>query len=697
MHGIFKPVILFLSILAFSLSFHACQESDEETSTNKEEESENPKTDGLGSPKTEEFDGGVITFQYNDGVMILDESTQSYLVKVEVDTVLYFSKSIPDELRPHTGKIMSSSIIEGKLPYGLGNKIISVTEEDGLYKCVTTSAPLNEIFKVLSLSADIELITDTISHPIEDVDGNICEVSVSKQNNTKATIGSPNLLTINIESGDAIYAAGSISLGAVATINLDLKQKKTELSLAIYTGINGEIGGKKDWEGYKKLLPKVGKWKIVTGVVSLGPVVLRPYIDAELGVRGSIKGTISTTFSKQFGIQFGIKDGNGFSQNLSDSNTDIIEGFSANVIGEVGLVTGFDFGIGLYTKNLAAGITNSVQAGVSTDFQLNNKDLFRNQPKLDFNITADANAFVVAQFLGKEFVHEQASLASINLFSHSWPLLPSLEENSLKITRRNETPSLMYDAEYELTGGLLNINGIASDVLSIIPAFRVYNEDTEVYHVIDDKQKISGSGKQKFSFGLTGLKEGVTYTGVPCLIIANHIYDEKGITFPSMCIDEGHPHTIDMGLPSETLWCCINAGASCPTDFGEYYLMSHAENVAAIMGEGYSTPTKEQFEELMAYTKQSHVVINKVKGILFEASNGNTIFLPAAAHLYWDGFENIWDINNEDSGAYWTVTQSADEDYYYFLEFSQAEDTPWFGNRDIDRNKLPIRPVYNKK
>ena len=107
--------------------------------------------------------------------------------------------------------------------------------------------------------------------------------------------------------------------------------------------------------------------------------------------------------------------------------------------------------------------------------------------------------------------------------------------------------------------------------------------------------------------------------------------DQKEITTPP----EETSHAIDMGMPSGTLWCSMNVGASTPTDFGDYYQMSYSKDVATEkLGAGYSTPTKEQFEELIAHTTQQHTEINNVKGMLFKASNENSIFLPAAAHLY---------------------------------------------------------------
>lgn len=111
------------------------------------------------------------------------------------------------------------------------------------------------------------------------------------------------------------------------------------------------------------------------------------------------------------------------------------------------------------------------------------------------------------------------------------------------------------------------------------------------------------------------------------------------------------------------------------------------------MGPGYMTPTKKQFEELLAHTEQIRSTVNGVDGFIFKGNNGNSIFMPAAAHLWWDGETSSWEINNKGSGAYWTKTIS-EEDYIYFLEFDHEEDKPFFGDRQRERNHLPIRPIY---
>lgn len=540
-----------------------------------DDEPENIK--GFGYPITEDVEGGKITYQYNDEVIVLSETTQRYLVKVEADTILYFSEATPERLLPYKGGIISSAVIDDKTPYGLGNRVISVSQESGLYKCVTTAASLDEIFKELTLAADIMLVTDAIPSQVEDVDGNLHDVTVSKFSETKAEIGSPNVLTVKLEgqSDEQVgpYVEGDISLGAVLSIDFERSKNRYDCSLSLYAGFDGEIGVKTQCEGYKKLLPRKDKWQILDSKLPFGPVVLRPFVNAEIGLKGNAEGSISTGLFKEFGAKFGMKNRKSFYENLTEPDAKIIKDISVDVKGEVALVTTLYFGMGLYTKNIAVSIDPSLSVGLSTDFKVNNENLFKNNPTLDFDIKAETKGAFYAQFFGKELFWEEMDFVSLNLFNHSWPLLPSLVENSLKVTKRDASGPLTFDAEYSLAGGLLsNLD------YPLYPAFKVY-KGSELVDFISSAENIYGDAAKEFTFELSGLENEVSYTGKPCLVIGDKSYDEDGIAFASSltCPDSHHPHLIDLGLPSGTMWACCNVGANAPKEFGGKYAWGETE------------------------------------------------------------------------------------------------------------------------
>ena len=136
---------------------------------------------------------------------------------------------------------------------------------------------------------------------------------------------------------------------------------------------------------------------------------------------------------------------------------------------------------------------------------------------------------------------------------------------------------------------------------------------------------------------------------------------------------------VDLGLPSGLLWATRNVGASSPTDYGNYYAWGETspksvydwstyrycnggydaltkycnrasygyngftDNLtilqpgddAATANYGGRTPTKEEWQELLNNTTVSWTTLNGVNGRLFTASNGSSVFLPAAG-FRWD-------------------------------------------------------------
>ena len=156
----------------------------------------------------------------------------------------------------------------------------------------------------------------------------------------------------------------------------------------------------------------------------------------------------------------------------------------------------------------------------------------------------------------------------------------------------------------------------------------------------------------------------------------------------------GHDY-IDLGLPSGTLWATCNVGADNPEDYGEYFawgetqskttynwstyvychgdynqltkycsqsdfgfdgftddlktLLMDDDAATANWGEGWRTPTGQEWVELLTYCSHTWTTINGVKGCLFTGRNGNSIFLPAASSLMDDVSRNVGD-----DGSYWS-------------------------------------------
>ncbi|MCR4848600.1 MAG: hypothetical protein K5920_07125 [Bacteroidales bacterium] len=182
-----------------------------------------------------------------------------------------------------------------------------------------------------------------------------------------------------------------------------------------------------------------------------------------------------------------------------------------------------------------------------------------------------------------------------------------------------------------------------------------------------------------------------TYTGsygaVPA--IAENGYLTSGIT-----VTVSTSNYVDLGLPSGTLWATYNIGAHVPEEYGDYFawgetqpkntydwgtyqhcngdyheltkycnaheygyngftddltaLLPEDDAATANWGDDWCTPTMENWRELYQNTTNNWTTLNGVRGILFTAINGNSLFLPVTG---WCG---INELQHGDEGFYWS-------------------------------------------
>ena len=198
------------------------------------------------------------------------------------------------------------------------------------------------------------------------------------------------------------------------------------------------------------------------------------------------------------------------------------------------------------------------------------------------------------------------------------------------------------------------------------------------------------------------------------------------------CPDGNHPHMIDLGLPSGTLWACCNVGATTPEGYGGYYAWGETEEkdyydwstykwcnghwamltkyctdssfgfngftdgltellpeddaATANWGNGWQMPSLEQIKEILDNSTSEWVTENGVYGRRFTGSNGGSIFLPAAGDRWHDSLYYAGRYGN-----YWSSTQDPSLSFYaYYLDFG-SDYACWYGS---DRNHgRTVRPV----
>ena len=199
----------------------------------------------------------------------------------------------------------------------------------------------------------------------------------------------------------------------------------------------------------------------------------------------------------------------------------------------------------------------------------------------------------------------------------------------------------------------------------------------------------------------------------------------------------GHDY-IDLGLPSGTLWATCNVGADNPEDYGDYFawgetqtkttynwstyvycngdynkltkycsqsdfgfngftddlktLLEDDDAATANWGEGWRTPTYNQWVELLSKCTPTKTTRNGVNGCLFTARNGNSIFLPAAGSYGDEELDHVGD-----NGSYWSSSiNKAYPDGAKGFKFTLSWND--YDIYDLSREfGLSVRPVHVSK
>jgi len=169
----------------------------------------------------------------------------------------------------------------------------------------------------------------------------------------------------------------------------------------------------------------------------------------------------------------------------------------------------------------------------------------------------------------------------------------------------------------------------------------------------------------------------------------------------------GHEY-VDLGLSVK--WATCNIGASFPEDFGAYYRFHDLKvndsedddgdergstiDIARSLWKGnWRLPTKKELKELIHKCNCKWTKSKGKFGYRITASNGKSIFLPAAGCMDDPDFEARSIYVPNEYGLYWSSTLNNYTDV--FLLFSETDNTisdedPEF---NIDDMSLSIRPV----
>ena len=194
---------------------------------------------------------------------------------------------------------------------------------------------------------------------------------------------------------------------------------------------------------------------------------------------------------------------------------------------------------------------------------------------------------------------------------------------------------------------------------------------TEPNPDIDGNHTSEEPGVGVFNSTLEGLTLVTTY------YVRAYAVTDKGLAYGEELSFTTEHEYVDLGLPSGLLWATCNIGADSPEDYGDYFawgetqpkesfgwstyqycngssntltkycnltiLLPEDDAATANWGSAWRMPTEEEWDELLNSTTHTWTTQNGVNGWLFTASNGNSLFLPAAG---WFGSSSLQDAAN---------------------------------------------------
>lgn len=226
---------------------------------------------------------------------------------------------------------------------------------------------------------------------------------------------------------------------------------------------------------------------------------------------------------------------------------------------------------------------------------------------------------------------------------------------------------------------------------------------------------------------------------IKVIMVSIAVVCTMGITLQARGQNENGSHNghefVDLGLPSGTLWATCNVGADAPEEYGNYYawgetttkstyswnnykycngsssLLTKYCNISKLGYNGYTDdliilqldddaatvnwggdwrmPSKEEWRELFSNTTSMWVTKNAIYGMFLIASNGNSIFLPAAGVYYNNNVEAAGRL-----GLYWSsLLDTGFTNCSWHLQFGANECGTWWTER---RKGQSVRPVCSK-
>ena len=447
------------NILFFALSTLLCVSCtlymEEEAPVNNDDELPVYTGEGYDEVVHVQQDRMDVYYQYNSNVRHFTDEMQSHIIKIKSDpdelfTYIDFDYDTPAELLPVKGDILVSLETE-HFPEGIGNHVLLMLDTGSCYRCLTCVADMKDIFKTLSLDADLaNPEADNVATTRAD-DG---EIDLDKGHTFHETFHPSGTFTVS--KGNF---SGTITLDEsknTVDLNVNIKVNMNEGMIPQVTlkstlkskwdfNITGTLEGDLvSWEDKNMLPPKA---QIKVGYVLIKFVLgIKGTVVANVAATGSVTGKIdneTSLSSPKIKTDMRISE----LSNLKDfgsaaTSSDVDFDFSKVVLsGSIGARLQFSLGIGLYTKSMGLRYQPYLYYGLQTALpierdghiiDISGSNALEFIPKVGHEavLMIDLNLERIASNVLGSFINDAASLLELteNLTGSAWDEGSSLKE-----------------------------------------------------------------------------------------------------------------------------------------------------------------------------------------------------------------------------------------------------------------------------
>ena len=385
-----------------------------------------------------------------------------------------------------------------------------------------------------------------------------------------------------------------------------------------------------------------------------------------------------------------------------------------------------------FSKDKITTFDKTVTRGIKIDLFAENEHLCVVGPGWDDNLLLFNLAKIFAQPILKMIIKSETKDEDLDKFTEGF--IKWVAE--IDLTFRADLLQHIKDPNYSYGEKIIYVIEKLTERIIKYVRDKLYDAASEVMIKRMFGKSFNSKGLEEYKAVMNTLKTGYK-VGDMFQLMLDAQYRGFSIEVEKGYVKEDNHEYVDLGLPSGLLWATCNVGASKPEEYGDYFawgetkpksdyswstykwgsgydqltkyctkssygLNGFTDNKTSLdladdaaranWGGQWRMPTSADFSELLSNTSNQWVTNYNgtgVNGRLFTASNGKTLFLPAAGYRFGTS------LNGAGSrGYYWSssLSSSSPDDAYYLNFYSGGVYVYYYYRNDGHA----VRPVRSK-